>query len=284
MFVARLDYSFAHIPRPPPHTTFYIAGLMPGTEYQFRLRAFSNGSWQLQEEAVVSSPFKTICSPPDPPPCCPRARQLQSDPIVPGGLAETGAVLDGIGIPRKSSKLVANTSARTSVDRGSAEIGQESVVATAEEAIAAAVIRGEDRAKAENTRKLPYVIGKESNHRHGSEGIKADGDRERSNGKNGRESGKYGDSKREDIHVLSGVGTGGGYVEKATAEAKGDRIREGSKELVPSSGAKAGSSSLTLEWDAGCSNGAMTTNYEVGRANEQTRLVQCHLTYMYEAI
>eukprot|EP00752_Nemacystus_decipiens_P005219 g4738.t1 len=73
-------------------STFRCKGLMPGTEYQFRLRAYSNGSWQAKEESIVSSPFKTICSPPDPP-ACPRTRQLASDPLVVGGLPDTGALL-----------------------------------------------------------------------------------------------------------------------------------------------------------------------------------------------
>ncbi|CAN0231526.1 unnamed protein product, partial [Laminaria digitata] len=61
-------------------STFRCKGLMPGTEYQFRLRAFCNGAWQSHQESVVSSPFKTICSPPDPPPNCPRTLQLESCP------------------------------------------------------------------------------------------------------------------------------------------------------------------------------------------------------------
>ncbi|CAM9875871.1 unnamed protein product, partial [Choristocarpus tenellus] len=48
-------------------TTYCCTGLMPGTHYQFRLRSQSTGEWQSREEAMVSSPFKTICAPPEAP-------------------------------------------------------------------------------------------------------------------------------------------------------------------------------------------------------------------------
>lgn len=81
-------------PRPPSplHTHIWV-GLFAGTEYQFRLRAFINGSWQAREESIVSSPFRTVCAPPDPPANCPSFRQLESDPLVVGRRQDTGALL-----------------------------------------------------------------------------------------------------------------------------------------------------------------------------------------------
>ncbi|CAM9573263.1 unnamed protein product [Pylaiella littoralis] len=141
-------------------STFRCKGLMPGTEYQFRLRSYSNGAWQAKEESIVSSPFKTICSPPDAPPECPQTRQLAADPLVPGGLTDAGALLSAETVGRVD---------RTRDTRGdggggggggggvkndvTVGIGENAVISSAGQgavaAAAAAVFRGKPQAEAE---------------------------------------------------------------------------------------------------------------------------------------
>ncbi|CAM9448001.1 unnamed protein product [Ectocarpus sp. 12 AP-2014] len=141
-------------------STFRCKGLMPGTEYQFRLRAYSNGCWQASEESIVSSPFKTICSPPDAPPACPRTRQLASDPLVVGGMVDTGALLSadaeepatsGIrrGDNRHDGDGDGDGDGRGVAGRGSVDAGRDAAFSrrTGAAAAAAAVIRGKTRAE-----------------------------------------------------------------------------------------------------------------------------------------
>ncbi|CAM9168361.1 unnamed protein product [Ectocarpus fasciculatus] len=137
-------------------STFRCKGLMPGTEYQFRLRAYSNGCWQASEESIVSSPFKTICSPPDAPPACPRTRQLASDPLMVGGMVDTGALLSADAEePATSCTRRGGNRNRGNGDGGGAD-GMGSVDAggdaacsrrTGAAAAAAAVVRGKARAE-----------------------------------------------------------------------------------------------------------------------------------------
>lgn len=243
---------------------------MPGTEYQFRLRAFSDGSWQSREESVVSSPFKTICSPPDAPPRCPRSRQLDSDPVAAGGLVDTGALLDaaadsGAGNYNFGSDVLARTSScRSRTGSGTGMV--------------AAVARGKARAEAEwNAKGRATKDGRNSSDERGI-GVLLD---ERTNNNAGNHCGqKMVDTGVEEKELEGNEAVGGyGGVRKRGRTSIGDgndmeppfrsdRQDCADREFTPAAAmvAKAlgsGSSSIALEWDAGCTNGAVITNYEV---------------------
>ncbi len=311
---------------------------MPGTEYQFRLRAYSNGCWQAREESIVSSPFKTVCSPPDAPPACPRTRQLGSDPLVPGGLADAGALLS----PSKTAGAYGRSSRNGGVSGGGGLDGR--VAGAAAAAAAAAVDRGKAHAEAEWERGGGGGVGYD----HGGWGSGNDeadskgpgmgevggGGPLRSNGTDGEgeadgavEGGDYrerrtsgsrgggrrgtrhrqeagereeeeedGESKQEEGAARnkeaartkkrsSGDGAGKMLLLPPLSDAtvdRGDGAREESGQEVDggedgsaaaeTEGADSkGSTTIVLDWDAGCSNGSITTNYEVRKSRAPTR-------------
>lgn len=179
----------------------------------------------------MSSAFKTICSPPDPPPHCPRARQLHADPMVAGGMADMGALLAG----------TSNSNNEAVIGRSDSCSNRTGVGLVARE-MAAAITRGETRAEEEWNR--------QSNRRQGG-GTKCS----RSDGCERRQEGG--------TTTEQGERRGGGGDGAKEREGDGDTGREGSGQVAPPPSAMDGSSSMLLEWDAGCTNGAITTNYEV---------------------
>ena len=304
---------------------------MPGTEYQFRLRAFSNGVWQSCQESIVSSPFKTICSPPDPPPSCPRTLQLESScpttaTAAGGVVTDTGALLavaastatsgDGSGGGRGENSGNKGVSCYGR-GGGSANQNREAVGSSCTAVtMAAAVARGEARAQAEwHDERFRGGSGdgggggsgatKDLQQRDIAEGRK-DGDRptlgrgatkdghgkgiagggnwdpsmfgqgrreERGGGGEKGEQERGGGAKQEECVRRGDCGEGKGVEEEPlrVPEAKGVGVGQEGEELEgtergsPDGGASAGSTLLVLEWDGGCANGAITTNYEVGK-------------------
>lgn len=313
---------------------------MPGTEYQFRLRAYSNGSWQEKEESVVSSPFKTICSPPDPPPTCPRTRQLGSDPLVLGGLVDTGALLSAKTSEVSCNSRISESGVGDVCVKTSSNVGRREAGAAAAAASAAAIGRGKAQAEAEwnnggNMSGLGEVVrgGHDDDDREdgmkdhngdaadvgrsrvkdmrkiydNSEGaaetaVDGGARRKRRNSGNGRR-GEQGARRPEPYEG------GGGNGQEQTQEARPghkhlrrrlsglnaqdpghtatllpaltDKTKEGQKRAEEETGNEAnskqeagcavvaaesdtkGSTTMVLEWDSGCTNGAITTNYEV---------------------
>lgn len=309
---------------------------MPGTEYQFRLRAYSNGSWQAKEESIVSSPFKTICSPPDPPPACPRARQLGSDPLVVGGLPDTGALLSV-----KTAEISCRGRRSCSGDGGGGDIDVKTSTKTlsgvgrkasaaAAAASAAAISRGKARAETEaewtngrGSTGLGGVIksglGDDDNdddkgdrndhdtHVEGNDEGEADAavddyesrkPHDSSDGRRGeqwerrrepcskeeedkeeeqtqeiRMGHKHTRRRRSSDHDAQGprepplllpalTHNGGGQAEEGLSK-KCDHEEEDKPAAVAEESDAKGSTTMVLEWDSGCTNGAITTNYEV---------------------
>lgn len=316
---------------------------MPGTEYQFRLRAFSNGSWQTKEESIVSSPFKTICSPPDAPPACPRTRQLASDPLVLGGLTDTGALL--------SAKTDEVSCTGTTSDSGggsggvvvktSSGVGRRAAGAAAAAASAAAIGRGKAQAQAEwNTGGGMPGLGGVIKSGHNDDDDRDDGrsghnddrtdvgrgrvnrmcynvdfndegkldevdddveSRKRRNsdwrrgGQRERRRESYKEEEEEEQqtqearighkhtrrrqlsdHESQGPGQpillpalsdkiehGGDRREEEKDEQTNADVEEGRHTVVEAELDAKGSTTIVLEWDSGCTNGAITTNYEV---------------------
>lgn len=270
---------------------------MPGTEYQFRLRSFSQGSWQAREDSVVSSPFKTICSPPDPPPRCPRSRQLEVDPLVPGGMVYAGALLafiPGEDTARDSIDTRTDASHRHRGSRAKAFGSGMNIKAEAADSTEAAIARGEARAEAEqnennhctSTTKDDYDnVGRYKN----AETERDDScEEKRENVMDGEDQPEEAREDEPRIRTSREAQTGecdgrrGGdeaaqrrkvhnaqqYLQRQSSSVEtGDRkggCHEGQDggEIVPIV-AQAGSTSMELEWEAGCTNGAVTTNYEV---------------------
>ncbi|CAM9236775.1 unnamed protein product [Scytosiphon promiscuus] len=303
-------------------STFRCKGLMPGIEYQFRLRSFSNGSWQAREEAIVSSPFKTICSPPDPPPTCPRSRQLESDPLVLGGLADTGSLLAATSDNRRDTNSVGPYRAIEETLRdgnGKTGVGDSgrTAGATRAAATAAAVVRGKAQAEAEwdagqagihggsmrrsvgdhgdddvgieqdggnsreeNVESVAEDVGNEAGRGSNRKRWKSDGEGScrRQAGPEARDrSGRAADEGLPNGHEKQDVGkfsVAFPALSDPTREETYDGAREVAQESWKSgaedssmTGATGsgldGSTTIVLDWDPGCTNGAITTNYEV---------------------
>lgn len=212
--------------------------LMPGTEYQFRLRAFSNGSWQACEEAIVSSPFRTVCAPPDPPPTFPTFCQLESDPLVAGGLLDTGALL----ARRPDETLGRSRGNISSTDK----LKDESVAEKEKPLSNKKKSPGRNRA-ASLTRDMEatgiVVAGETQQGRRGLEG-------------NVKTRSRDWDHKESGLQLLSARDQGGKGREGSAVGHQGEGTEEASS-------SRAGSTSIVLQWEAGCPNGAIVMNYEV---------------------
>ena len=315
-------------------------GLMPGTEYQFRLRAYSNGSWQAKEESIVSSPFKTICSPPDPPPACPRARQLALDPLVVGGLPDTGALLSaktveasceicrsgggggggggdvktpvGIGM-RAAGAVAAAAASAAAIDRGKAQAEAERNNGGGVSGLGGVFKSGHsegcrddnadvdrsgfnDACKGSSESKVEMAVDNgESRFRRSSDG-RRDRQQERrrksctKEGNNDDEQEEEEEEKEEEARMghkhtrrrrssgsdaedhgrppillpaLADKAKGSGHrAEEEKSEEVGNEGQSMSAVVEAEPDAK-GSTTMVLEWDSGCTNGAITTNYEV---------------------
>lgn len=302
----------------------------------------------------MSSPFKTICSPPDAPPDYPRARQLAADPLVPGGLTDAGALLSAktmrgvdsnnnttgsiFGGDNGGEKKHVSVGSGGNVVGGSggqgAGAGAGAVTAAA---AAAAVVRGKAQAEAESGDRggeyKCHVHDAKQNHiqdhaasaaevvtckndNDNDERIKArvvadiGGDtlkrRSTDQGRGGQRGCQGADREEEDGDKI-GTGLKDGRRESLPSdnepEARGEQLllpalrntameREGGacKEKEHEEGDRGGgerfaaeatesnskgSTTIVLDWVSGCTNGSITTNFEVS----QETLVKRHISH-----
>lgn len=228
----------------------------------------------------MSRPFRTVCAPPDTPPRCPRTRQLESDPLVAGGAADTGALL---ATPSSSTQGRVRMSAAT----GRAFAVSIATVPTAgagEEGEVAAAAAAARQAGGDACHMTEGMKGEKLKGKVGGEvgGLKASGEEEDEDGRLGecrRDGGGEGgwrqgrrrDKKQKQRGSRKSDGGSTGNMVSALVEREEEgrqRVTEWEGEVgeggssVHEEEARA-STSVVLEWDAGCANGAIITNYEV---------------------